>query len=157
MRRTAERGPRGNIWQRLGGKHKDSALLAVNGVSVLTYEFFCKTAPSDSLSMRRGLGEKRENAARRVRESRRQSSDVFTVKTDCKSVFPALCSRLYMLSSCCYETSGGRDLQLSVKSGAVLCIVVAQPRDPDRSLSAGDVELQSGAYLNSIIVKGRPR
>lgn len=52
VRTTAERGPWGKAWQRQDTK--DWALWAVNGVSLLTYEFFCKTAPSDSLSMRPG-------------------------------------------------------------------------------------------------------
>lgn len=37
--------------------------LVVNGVSVLTYEFFCKTAPSNNLSMRPAFGKRVRNGA----------------------------------------------------------------------------------------------
>lgn len=116
VRRTAERSPRGNVWQRFRREHKDSVRLAVNGVSVLTYEFFCKTAPSDNLSMRPALGKKREKWSRRVCKSRRQGSDVFTVKTDCKYVSCPLLSSLYAAQLLLWDIRG-RSLQLSIKRG----------------------------------------
>lgn len=44
-----------------GENTKDSVCLAVNGVSVLTYEIFCNTALSDNLSMRPALGKSVRN------------------------------------------------------------------------------------------------
>lgn len=83
---------------------KTRCVWLVNGVSVLTYEFFSKTAPSDNLSMR--PAREMEPACVCVKAGGKSALSSLE-RQDCKCVFLPSALLSYMLPSCCCETSGG--------------------------------------------------
>lgn len=125
---------------------KTRCVWLVNGVSVLTYEFFSKTAPSDNLSMRPA----REMEPARVCVKAGGKSALSSLeRQDCKCVF--LPSAL--LSVCCPAVvmrNLGAGLATVCQSGAWPCVVVALTRDSILLLSVGDIELQGRVDLSSI-------